>query len=316
MDMPSKQDLLKAKSSIEHFVHRTPVMTSSTFNEMVGAEVFFKCENFQRMGAFKMRGASFAISRLSVAEKEKGVVTHSSGNFAQAIALSAKLHGIKARIVMPENAPSVKVNAVKGYGAEIIFSGSSPFDRENKVNELVRTTGMTFIHPSNDLQVIVGNSTCAMELIEEVDDLDVMITPVGGGGLLGGTALAGHWFSPATKIWAGEPENVDDAYRSLLSGKIEINKTADTIADGLRTNLGDVNFPIIQELVEKVLLVSEAEIISSMLWVWERMKIMIEPSSAVGVAAVLKNKAEIKGKRVGIIISGGNVDLKKLMELL
>ena len=312
MTLSLKQELLNARWRIDSIVHRTPVLTSSTLDLMVGAEVFLKCENFQRMGAYKMRGASHAISKLHEEELAKGVVTHSSGNFAQAIALAAKLKGIKACIVMPENAPSVKVDAVKGYGADIVFSGSRPIDREQTVNKVIEERGMTFIHPSNNMQVILGNSTCTQELLEEIPGLDIIIAPVGGGGLLAGTALAAHWLSPMTQVWAAEPQNVDDAYRSLQSGKIEVNDTADTIADGLRTNLGDVNFPIIKELVSKVLLVSEEEIIAAMWWIWERMKIIIEPSSAVAVAAVIKYKDEMKGKRIGVIISGGNADVRKL----
>jgi len=313
MSIPSKQDLLDARTRINDIVHKTPVLTSSTLDEIIGAEVFLKCENFQRMGAYKMRGASHAVSRLNDDQLSHGVVTHSSGNFAQAIALSAKLKGIKATIVMPENAPAVKVEAVKGYGSTIVFSGSRPIDRELKVQEVIDSSGAIFIHPSNDLQVILGNSTCTQELIEEIPGLDIIIAPVGGGGLLAGTALAAHWFSPSTKVWAAEPQNVDDAFRSLLSGKIEINDKADTIADGLRTNLGDINFPIIKELVKKVLLVSEEEIIHAMWWVWERMKIIIEPSSAVAIAAVVKYKSELKGKKVGVIISGGNADIRELV---
>ncbi len=312
MILSSKQDLLDARARISHMVHRTPVMTSSTLNEMTGVEVFLKCENFQRMGAYKMRGASHALSRLSEEQLSKGVVTHSSGNFAQAIALAARIKGVKAVIVMPENAPAVKVEAVRGYGAEIIFSGPRPIDREEAVHAVISERGMTFIHPSNDLQVILGNSTCAQELIEEIPGLDIIIAPVGGGGLLAGTALAAHWFSPSTAVWAAEPSNVDDAFRSLQSGKIETNERADTIADGLRTNLGDINFPIIRELVSKVLLVSEEEIISAIWWVWERMKIIIEPSSAVAVAAVIRYQDQLKGKKVGVIISGGNADVRQL----
>lgn len=315
MTLPTKQDLLDARSRIDAIVHKTPILTSTTFNQLVDAVIFFKCENFQRMGAYKMRGASHALSRLTDDQLAKGVVTHSSGNFAQAIALAAKLSSIKAIIVMPENAPSVKVEAVRGYRAEIIFSGPRPVDREEAVNEVISKTGMTFIHPSNDLQVILGNSTCAQELIEEVPNLDVIIAPVGGGGLLAGTALAGHWFSSATEIWAAEPENVDDAFRSLKSGHIETNTRTDTIADGLRTHLGDINFPMIYELVSKVLLVSEKEIVEAMWWVWERMKIIIEPSSAVAVAAVLRYKDLLKGKRVGVIISGGNADIRHLASI-
>ena len=312
MTLSLKQEILNARWRIDTIVHRTPVLTSSTLDNIIGAEVFLKCENFQRMGAYKMRGASHAIAQLHEEQLAKGVVTHSSGNFAQAIALAAKIKGVKACIVMPENAPAVKVEAVKGYGAEIVFTGSRPIDREQAVNKVIEETGMTFIHPSNDMQVILGNSTCAQEFIEAIPGLDIIIAPVGGGGLLAGTALAAHWLSPMTQVWAAEPQNVDDAFRSLQSGQIEINETADTIADGLRTNLGDINFPIIKELVTKVLLVSEEEIISAMWWVWERMKIIIEPSSAVAVAAVIRYKDQMRGKRIGIIISGGNADIRKL----
>lgn len=312
MSIPSKQDLIDARDRIKDIVHCTPVLTSTTFNSLTGAEVFFKCENFQRMGAYKMRGASHAISRLDSTALEKGVVTHSSGNFAQALALSARIKSIPAVIVMPENAPAVKVDAVRGYGATIVFSGSRPVDRERAVEEVISTTGMTFIHPSNDLQVILGNSTCALELIKDQPNLDIIIAPVGGGGLLAGTALAAHWFSPHTQVWAAEPKNVDDAYRSVLSGKIETNERTDTIADGLRTQLGDINFPIIRQQVSGVWCVTEEEIKSALLWVWERMKIVIEPSSAVAVAAVLRYKEQMKGKRVGVIISGGNADIRGL----
>lgn len=315
MTLPSRQDLTEARARLGRIVHHTPVLTSSTFNAMNGMQAFFKCENFQRMGAYKMRGASHALMMLSAEERQRGVVTHSSGNFAQALALAAEVQGVKAKIVMPDNAPSIKVEAVRGYGAEIVFSGNKPADRESKVQEIIHDTGMTFIHPSNDLQVILGNSTCAQEFLEEVPAIDVLIAPVGGGGLLAGTALAAYWFSPDTEVWAAEPQVVNDAYRSLLSGRIETNDRTDTIADGLRTNLGDINFPIIQSLVRRVLLVNEEEILSAMWWVWERMKIVIEPSSAVAVAAVIRYSSELKEKRVGIIISGGNADIRFLASL-
>ena len=315
MSIPTRQDILDARRRIEDIVHKTPVLTSSTLNALCQAEVFLKCEQFQRMGAYKMRGASHALSRLSDPQLHKGVVTHSSGNFAQALALAAKIKGIPAVIVMPENAPKVKVKAVEGYGAKIVTSGNKPADRAQKVKEIMDETGMTFIHPSNDLQVILGNSTSAQELIEEVKGLDIIMAPVGGGGLLAGTALAAHHLSPGTVVWAAEPEQADDAFRSLQSGKIETNAHTDTIADGLRTNLGDINFPIIHQLVQKVLLVSETEILEAMWWVWERMKTIIEPSSAVAVAALFQYKDDIKGKRVGVIISGGNADIPELAKL-
>ncbi len=316
MTLPTKADLIKARMWLEGMVHHTPVLTSTTFDEMTGAHVFFKCENFQRMGAYKMRGASHALVRYHLDELENGIITHSSGNFGQAVALAAKIKHVKAKIVMPENSPAVKVDAVRGYGAEIVFSGNKPIDRENKVNEEIKAKGMPFIHPSNNLNVILGNSTATQEFVEQVTGLDFIIAPVGGGGLLAGTALAAHWFSALTEVIAAEPENVDDAYRSIQSGHIETNETADTIADGLRTNLGDINFPIIKELVHNVLLVSEQEILDAMKWVWERMKIIIEPSSAVAVAAVIRYKDQFKGKKVGIIITGGNVDLKEMMKLM
>lgn len=312
MSIPSKEDLLRTRSWIEGMIHHTPVLTSSSFNEVTGASVFFKCENFQKMGAYKMRGASHALVRLPRIDLEKGVITHSSGNFAQALALASKMKHVHATIVMPENSPSVKVDAVRGYGAEIVFSGNTPQDREEKVKAIIATTGQKFIHPSNDLQVIIGNSTATEEFIEQVPGMNYLLVPVGGGGLLAGTALAAHWLSPLTEVIAAEPKVVDDAYRSLQSGKIETNTTTDTIADGLRTNLGDINFPIIKDLVRQVLLVSEEEIVFAMRWIWERMKIIIEPSSAVPVAAILRNPDMFKGKRVGVILSGGNVDLDNL----
>jgi threonine dehydratase len=313
MSFPNKESLINAVKKIAQFIHRTPVLTSSSFNQMAGAEVFFKCENFQRMGAFKMRGAAYALTCLSSEQLAKGVVTHSSGNFAQAVALSAKLMGVKAKIVMPENAPRVKIEAVKGYGAEIVFSGPMIHHREEAVEKLVSQEGFTFIHPSNDMDVIIGNSTAAQELIQDIPALDILISPVGGGGILAGTALAAYHFSPKTKVLGAEPKNVDDAFRSMLSGKIESNPSeAFTIADGLRTTLGDINFPVITQLADSIICVSEEEIIEAMWWVWERMKIIIEPSSAVAVAAVLHQKELFEGKSIGLMITGGNADIKAL----
>lgn len=313
MILPDQSDLLAARKRIEKYVHHTPVLTSSTFNKKAGCEVFFKCENFQRMGAFKMRGAANALLNLTDAQLAKGVVTHSSGNFAQAVALSAQLMGVSAKIVMPENAPEVKMEAVKGYGATIVLSGNKPADREALTNKLIEKEGLTFVHPSNDLNVIIGNSTSAQELIEDVSDLDSIISPVGGGGILAGTALAANAFSKDVKVFGAEPAQMDDAFRSLSSGKIEFNAPeAFTVADGLRTNLGDINFPIIQSLVSDILLVDEDEILNAMWWVWQRMKIIIEPSSAVAVAAVLRYADLFQGKKIGLIITGGNADIKAL----
>ena len=310
--IPSKEALLKTQKTVAPYTHRTPVLTSTLINELVGAEVFFKCENFQKMGAFKMRGAVNKILSLSDEERAKGVVTHSSGNFGQAVALSAKLLGVSAYIVMPENAPQVKKNAVKAYGGMVTECTSTIEAREQETHRIQQETGATFMHPSNDMEVILGNSTAASELLEEHSGLDVIFAPVGGGGLVAGTALAAHYFGTNCKTIGGEPFAVDDAYRSMLSGKIETNETTNTIADGLRTYLGDQNFPIIQQFVSKIERVEEKEIIAAMQLIWERLKVIIEPSSAVAFAALVKNKETYKGQNIGVIFSGGNIDVKNL----
>lgn len=308
----NKEILQKVHVRIKPYIHRTPVLRSALLNEIVSANVYFKCENFQKMGAFKMRGATNAILSLSEEDRSKGVVTHSSGNFAQALSLAAKKTGVEAYIVMPKNAPQVKKDAVKTYLGNIIECDSTPIAREEMAEKVQKETGATFIHPSNDDQVIYGQGTAAMELFEDYPDLDYVFSPVGGGGLIAGTALAATYFSKHCKVIGGEPKNADDAYRSLLSGKIEFNVQANTIADGLRTFLGDRNFPIIKKHVEKIIRVEEEEIIQAMKLIWERMKIIVEPSSAVAFAALLKNKSDYINKNIGIIISGGNVDVGNL----
>ena len=308
----NKELLIQVHNRIKPYIHRTPVLSSELINEIAGCNVYFKCENFQKMGAFKMRGAANAILNLSEEERNKGVVTHSSGNFAQALSLAANKIGIEAYIVMPENAPQVKKNAVKGYKGNIIESESTPIAREQMAEKVKQETGATFIHPSNDDDVIHGQGTAAIELLQEQPQLEYIFVPVGGGGLIAGTALAAKYFSDNCNVIGGEPKNVDDAYRSMKSGKIEFNKTTNTIADGLRTFLGDRNFPIIKENVERIILVTEEEIVNAMKLVWERMKIIIEPSSAVAFAALLKDREQFKNKDVGIIISGGNVDISNL----
>ncbi len=310
--IPTKKQVEATYKRVQPFVHRTPVLTSRLINELVGANLFFKCENFQKAGAFKMRGAINAIQQLTDDQKNKGVVTHSSGNFAQAVSLAAQQLRVKAYIVMPSNAPKVKVDGVKTYGGIITFSEPNLTSREFEAKRIQEELGATFLHPSNDLNVILGQGTSAIELIEEQPDLDYIFTPVGGGGLIAGTAIAAHYFSPNCKVIGGEPSNVDDAFRSLKSGKIEFNKQSNTIADGLRTHLGDINFPILKELVEEIICVSEEEIIEATQLIWERMKIIVEPSSAVPFASVLKNKTHFIGKSIGIIVSGGNVDICKL----
>lgn len=304
--------MLEVHGRIKPYIHNTPVMHSTLINEIAGAEIVFKCENFQKMGAYKMRGATNAILCLSDEEREKGVVTHSSGNFAQALSLAARQIGIKAYIVMPKNAPLVKKYAVSGYGGEIIESESNAQAREDKADEVKKEMGATFIHPSNNDNVIFGQGTAAMELMEHHPNLDYIVVPVGGGGLVAATALAAKYFSNGTEVIGAEPFQADDAYRSLKSGKIEFNDSADTIADGLRTNLGDRNFPIIKEEVKEIIRVEEDEILKAMKLIWERMKIVVEPSSAVAYAAVLRDKKKFKDKKIGIIISGGNVDLENL----
>lgn len=310
--IPSIEQFHQAVNRVASQVHRTPVLTSRLLDEMVGAQLFFKCENFQKMGAFKMRGAVNAILSLSDNERSKGVVTHSSGNFGQAVALAAQNLGVKAHIVMPENAPAVKKEAVRSYGGIITECPSTLKDREQTAAQIRATTGATFLHPSNQIEVILGNSTAAYELLSDHPDLNSIWVPVGGGGLLAGTAIASHYMHSDCAVIAGEPEQVDDAYRSLKSGKIEYNLSTNTIADGLRTSLGDVNFPIIQQLVSEIILVTEEEILQAMRLIWERLKVIIEPSCAVPFAALLKSKGRFKGQHIGIILSGGNVDLSNL----
>jgi len=307
-----KETLLQCHQNILPYIHRTPVLTSEAINRMSQADIHFKCENFQKGGAYKIRGATHAVLRLSDDQKIRGVVTHSSGNFAQALSLAAKNVGIDAFIVMPSTAPQVKKDAVAEYGGKIVECEPTLAAREAAAKKIEQETGATFIHPSNDENVIIGQGTAGMELLEEQPGLDFIVVPVGGGGLIAGTSLAAHYFGGGCKVIGGEPLEVDDAYRSLKSGKIESNETTNTIADGLKTQLGDKSFPIIKQYVDSIIRVTENEIVNAMRLIWERMKIVVEPSSAVALAAVRSDKRRFAGKKVGIIISGGNVDLKKL----
>ena len=309
---PALKDIKDAAQRIKPFVHRTPVLTSHSIDKISGAQLFFKCENFQKVGAFKIRGATNALLSFSTEERKKGVATHSSGNHAQAVALAAKNKGVQAHIVMPENAPEVKIKAVEGYGAEITFCKPTLQAREEALEQIVRKTGAAFIHPYNDYRVIAGQATAALELIEDTDGLDIIITPVGGGGLLSGTALTTRYLTPSTIVMAGEPAGADDACRSLQKGEMVPSVNPNTIADGLLTSLGDKTFRIIKKHVKEIITVSDGEIISTMRLVWERMKIIIEPSSAVPLAAVLKQKKNFRNRKIGVILSGGNVDLSKL----
>lgn len=312
-DLPTaKNDLLEAYGRIQPHVHKTPVLSSRLIDEMAACKLYFKCENFQRMGAFKMRGATNAIMNLSPEQQSRGVVTHSSGNFAQALSLAAASLGVNAYIAMPSNAPEVKKSAVRTYGGNITLCEPTAEARERTADRISRETGATFIHPSNDYEVILGQGTSGLELMQEYPNLDAVFVPVGGGGLIAGVAIAVSCFSEECKIFGAEPEGADDAFRSLKSGNIELNEKPDTIADGLRTNLGDINFPIIRELVEEIVLVPDREIIEAMRLIFERMKIVVEPSAAIALAALLRQRDKFKGQKVGIMLSGGNVDLSKL----
>lgn len=309
--MITKETLEQAHERIKPYVHRTPVLTSTAINEIAGCSIFFKCENLQKIGAFKARGAMNAALQLTPEQRAKGIATHSSGNHAQAIARAAKILGIPSYIVMPRTAPEIKKKGVRGYGGQIFECEPTVQSRESMLADVVAKTGATEIHPYNNYHIIAGQSTAAKEFIEEVPKLDFLMSPVGGGGLLSGTLLSAKFFSPSTKVIAGEPAGADDAFRSMQSGKIEVSQ-ANTIADGLLTSLGDKTFPIIKEHVEKIIPVTEEEIVAAMRLIWERMKIIVEPSAAVPFAAVLKEKKIFEGKKVGIILSGGNVDLAKV----
>ena len=310
--LPNFSDIENAHDRIRPFVHRTPVLTSQSINRIVDAELFFKCENLQKVGAFKFRGACNSVLALSDEEAKKGVCTHSSGNHAAALALAARMRGIPAYIVMPENAPEIKKKAVAGYGAQITFCEPTLPARESTLKKVAAETGATEIHPYNYFNVICGQGTAAKELIEEIGQLDIVMAPVGGGGLLSGTAISAKAMLPNVQVIAAEPAGADDAFRSYYSKTIQPSVAPKTIADGLLTSLGSLTFPIILNEVDQIVTVSEENIVAAMRMVWERMKIIIEPSSAVPLAAILENKVAVKGKKVGIILSGGNVDLGKL----
>ncbi len=309
---PTFTEIHQAAERIKPYAHRTSVLTNESLNQKVGAQVFLKCENLQKVGAFKFRGACNAVFSLSDEEAMRGVVTHSSGNHAAALALAAKMRGIPAYIVMPSNAPSVKKEAVAGYGGQITFCEPTLAARESTMEGIRQKTGATVVHPYNNEKVIAGQGTAAMELLEDIPDLDVIIVPVGGGGLLSGTSIAAAGIKKGIRIIAGEPEMADDAFRSMQAGKIIPSENPKTIADGLLTSLGDLTFPIIQKNVEQIMTVSEAGIIASMKFIWERAKIIIEPSSAVAIGVLWEKKIDLSGLKVGVIISGGNVDLNKL----
>jgi threonine dehydratase len=310
-------DIIDASGRISPVINQTPVLESRTLNQLLTCSVYFKCENFQRIGAFKFRGAYNACVTLSPEQSQRGVITHSSGNHAQALSLAAKLLHIKATIVMPKGSPSVKINATRDtYGANVVLCENTIEDRTSVTQALIDQFGYTLIHPYDNDKVIAGQGTAAYDLLKAVPDLDIIIAPVGGGGLLSGSAISAKGFNKEIKVYGGEPERVDDAARSKKSGKIESNIRIDTIADGLRTGLSERTFRIIQKEVDEIITVSEMEIIEAMKFLWERMKIVVEPSGAVPLAVIFYKKLNVEGKKVGIILSGGNVDLTEFFKIL
>ena len=315
--LPTYDDVVAAARRIEGQAHRTPVLSSRTLDEMLGAQVFFKCENFQRMGAFKFRGAFNALSRFTPEQRRRGVVAFSSGNHAQAIALSARILGMSAVIVMPKDAPAAKIAATRGYGGEVVLFDRYTEDREQIGRDLAETRGLTLIPPYDHVDVLCGQGTAAKELIEEVGALDAIFTPLGGGGLLSGTALATRALSPSAKIYGVEPEAGNDGQQSFRSGQIVRIDTPRTIADGVQTQqLGNITFALIRQLVDDVVTVSDAELVDCMGFFASRMKMLVEPTGCLGLAAVKRMKDQLKGQRVGVVISGGNVDLARFCELI
>ncbi|WP_439923552.1 beta-hydroxyaspartate dehydratase BhcB [Nitrobacter sp. JJSN] len=312
MNIPSLADMLIAHERIKPHIHRTPVLTSRVINELSGAELFFKCENLQKGGAFKARGASNAVFGLNDAQAAKGVATHSSGNHGTCLSYAAGRRGIPCTVVMPRTAPQTKKDAVRGYGGKVVECEPSTSSREAVFAEVVAETGAEFVHPYNDPRVIAGQGTCSKELIEQVDGLDAVIAPIGGGGMVSGTCLTLSNLAPQIKIYAAEPEQADDAYRSFRAGHIIADDAPNTVADGLKVPLKELTWHFVSKHVTDIFTASEQEIVDAMKLIWKRMKIVMEPSSAVPLATILKNRDVFAGKRVGVIITGGNVDLDKL----
>lgn len=310
MDTPTFDDVLAAEERIAPYIHNTPVLTSSYLNQLSGANLFFKCENLQKVGAFKARGACNAVFGLDDATAAKGVATHSSGNHAGALSYAAATRGISATVVMPRTAPETKKAAVRSYGGHILECEPTQAAREAMLAQVINDTGADLVHPYDDKRVIAGQATCALELQREIEDLDMVVAPVGGGGLISGTCLTLSQLAPQTRIFAAEPISADDAHRSLQAGEIVLRDGQHSVADGLNTNLKPLTWHFVSNFVEDILLVSEAEILAAMYLTWQRMKIIIEPSSAVPLAAILKHRDLFQGQRVGIIITGGNVELQ------
>lgn len=312
MYIPTLDDMRNAQARIAPHIHRTPVLTSRMLNELAGAELFFKCENLQKAGAFKARGASNAVFGLTDEQAARGVATHSSGNHGTCLSYAAGRRGIPCTVVMPRTAPQAKKDAVAGYGARVVECEPSTSSREAVFAEVVAETGAEFVHPYNDWRVIAGQATCSAELIEQVEGLDAVVAPIGGGGMVSGTCLTLSNLAPGVKIYAAEPEQADDAYRSFKAGHIIADDAPETVADGLKVPLKDLTWHFVKNHVTDILTASEDEIVEAMKLIWKRMKIVMEPSSAVPLATILKNPETFAGKRVGIIITGGNVDLDRL----
>jgi len=312
MYIPTYDDVLEAHSRIEPYVHRTPILTSTYLNDLTGAELLFKCENFQKAGAFKVRGASNAVFGLSDEQAKKGVATHSSGNHGLSLSYAAGRRGIPVSVVVPRTAPEAKKEAMRGYGASVVECEPSTTSREQVFADVVASSGADFVHPYNDPRVIAGQATCSKEFLEDAGELDAVIAPIGGGGMISGTCLTLSNLAPKTEIFAAEPEQADDAYRSFKAGHIIADDAPVTIADGLKVPLKELTWHFVSNHVTDILTASEQEIIDAMYLTWQRMKIVIEPSCAVPLATIIKNRDVFAGKRVGVIITGGNVDLKKL----
>ncbi|MGI9353641.1 MAG: beta-hydroxyaspartate dehydratase BhcB [Rhizobiaceae bacterium] len=310
--IPVYEDVVVAHARIEPYIHRTPVLTSEFMNDLTGAQLFFKCENLQKAGAFKARGASNAVFGLSDRGAQRGVATHSSGNHGLCLSYAAGRRGIPISVVVPRTAPEAKKDAMRGYGATVVECDPSTSSREAVFAEVVAKSGADFVHPYNDPRVIAGQGTCSKELIEQIGNLDAIIAPIGGGGMISGTCLAISNISPNTRIYAAEPEQADDAHQSLKKGRIIADDAPITVADGLKVPLKNLTWHFVRNHVSDILLASEQEIVDAMFVIWQRMKIVVEPSSAVTLATILKNKELFAGKRIGVVITGGNVDLKKL----
>ena len=310
--MVTYKDIEKAHQRISDHIHNTPILTSDSLDNELESNLFFKCENFQKTGSFKIRGATNSILQLNDTEIKNGIITTSSGNHGAAVAFIADKIGTSSKIIMPNNTPKNKIENVQRYGGEIFYCEPNIKSREDTLEKMIQKSGGSIIHPYNDEKIIAGQGTAAKELIEKVPDLDAIICPVSGGGLLSGTLLAAKNLKPSIKVFGAEPENADDTYRSILNNKIMSNETTDTIADGLRAQVGTVTFPIIKENVDKILLVSEEMIISSMYMIWQRLKIIIEPSCSIALAALMLNTKKFLNKKVGLILTGGNYDLKQI----